>query len=101
VLGKHVNYVVVVQSPRMREQVRSYVYKEVQVALENQKSFARGIRFVIPVQLEPVDQLEELSRFHCIDLSEPRGVEDLVQAIREDWALRQQTSAAATAAKAS
>lgn len=101
VLGKHVNYVVVVQSPRMREQVRSYVYKEVQVALESQKSFARGIRFVIPVKLEPVDQLEELSRFHWIDLTTPRGVEDLVQAIREDWALRQQAGAAATPAKAS
>ena len=101
VLGKHVNYVVVVQSPRMREQVRSYVYKEVQVALESQKSFARGIRFVIPVKLEPVDQLEELSRFHWIDLSAARGVEDLVQAIREDWALRQQAGAAATPAKAS
>jgi hypothetical protein len=97
VLGKHVNYVVVVQSPRMREQVRSYVFKEVQVALESQRSFARGIRFVIPVKLEPVEQLEELNRFHCIELNQPRGVEDLVQAIREDWTLRQQAASTGSA----
>lgn len=95
VIGKQVNYVVVLQSPRMQGEIESYVFKEIKLALERQQRFAKDIRLVIPVKLEPCKPLEELVQLHWVDLAEPRGIEHLANAIREDWTRRQTTSSAA------
>lgn len=94
VIHKQVNYVVVVQSPRMQGQIESYVFKEIKLALEKQQQFAQNFRFVIPVQLEPCEPCEGLGHWHQVELYEPHGVEQLANAIREDWARRAPYSAA-------
>jgi TIR domain/SIR2-like domain len=89
VIGKHVDYVAILQSQQMRMQVRSYVFKEIDLALQTQQQFARNIRFILPARLAEGDSLEQLEHLHWIDLYTDKGIEQLAQAIREDWALRQ------------
>jgi len=84
VLGK-VDYVVVVESSRMQERVESYVYKELQIALDRQSKFKPGYRFIIPVDLGTCAPLDDLARLEHIQISTPAGVKALTDTIRDDW----------------
>ena len=66
-------------------------WREIYYALERQSGFGPGLRFVIPVLLESHPQLPlaELSQLHVIDLTAPAGIDDLAQAILDDWQTRQ------------
>lgn len=88
VIKKQVDYVVVAQSKGLAERVESYCYKEIKTALERQASFAEGIRFVIPLQLDADVLLPELTRLQSVDLTAPQGLQELAQAIQEDWSRR-------------
>jgi hypothetical protein len=92
VVGKHVDYVAVLQSPRMHGQIKSYVFKEIDLALQTQKLYARNVRFILPVKLEECDSLEQLAHLQWVDLVNPEGTEQLARTIREDWNLRQTSS---------
>lgn len=83
VIKKQVNYVVVAQSKGLAERVESYCYKEIKTALERQVSFAQGIRFVIPLQLDTGVMLPELTQLHAV-----QGLQELAQTIQEDWSRR-------------
>ena len=91
VVEKQTHYVVVLQSPRMLDKPESYFWKEISFALERQRGFGPGLRFVIPVLLEahPRLPLRDLSRLHVIDLTTPDGIDALAQTILEDWQKRQ------------
>ena len=90
-MTKQTQYVVVLQSPRMLDKPESYFWREIHYALERQSGFGPGLRFVIPVLLESHPQLPlaELSQLHVIDLTAPAGIDDLAQAILDDWQTRQ------------
>jgi hypothetical protein len=88
VIRKQVDYVVVAQSRGLAERVESYCYKEIKTALERQESFAEGIRFLIPLQLDADVLLPELTRLHSVNLTAPGGIQELAQAIQEDWSRR-------------
>ncbi len=85
VIEKQVDYVLVLHSSHMLEKVESYFHKEINAALERQQGFAEGFRFVIPVQLERGAVLDKLSHLHSLELMAPQGVQELAQAIQEDW----------------
>lgn len=89
VIGKHVDYVVVLQSSHMHAQVRSYVFQEITLALQTQAQFARDVRFVIPTCLDGCKPLAELAQLHLVDLHVEGGFEALTRAILEDWSNRQ------------
>ena len=76
---------VVAQSKGLAERVESYCYKEIKTALERQTSFAQGIRFVIPLQLDAGILLPELTELQSVDLTVAQGIQELVQTIQEDW----------------
>jgi hypothetical protein len=85
VIRKQVDYVVILQSTAMLDKAESYFYKEINEALERQKGFAEGFRFVIPAQLERGVMLAQLDNLHSPDLTTSQGIRELVQAIQEDW----------------
>lgn len=85
VIQKQVDYVVVLQSSRMLGKVESYFHKEINEALERQKGFDEGFRFVIPAQLEHGVLLEKLAHLHTVDLTLPQGLKELADTILEDW----------------
>ena len=95
VIQKQVDYVVVLQSPNMHDKVESYFFKEISEALERQKSFAEGFRFVIPAQLARCDPLDTLAHIHCLEpaLTSPDGVRKLAETIKEDWERRRRHAA--------
>ena len=95
VLGKQVDYVLVLQSPEMAERVESYFHKEVRVALGRQERFARDGRFVIPARLAECQPLPDLEHLHNVDLFEHGGIETVAAAIRSDWAERNRGSSRA------
>ncbi|MFO1430347.1 MAG: toll/interleukin-1 receptor domain-containing protein [Candidatus Competibacteraceae bacterium] len=85
---QQVDYVVVAQSRALAGRVESYCYKEITTALERQASFAQGMRFVIPVQLDAGILLPELERLQSVDITAPQGLQELVKTIQEDWSRR-------------
>ena len=93
VLQKQVDYVLVLQTPRMLARSESYYYKEINLALERQHMFARGRRFVIPCLLEGDDGLEELSQLHKEDVTSQAGINSLKESILRDWKDRSPPSA--------
>ena len=88
VIEKEVNYVVVVQTPEMTRRVEGYFYDEIRQALERQKNFRQGARFVIPVQAGGAPVLPELAALHSIPIDTTEGIENLARAILEDWSAR-------------
>ncbi len=88
VIGKEVDYVLVLQTPEMVSRAESYFHKEIKEAMERNRRFAQGFRFVIPCILKSCDSLPELKDLHCIDLVKSDGIDELVQTIHEDWQKR-------------
>ncbi len=88
VIGEEVDYVLVLQTPDMVSRAESYFYKEINEALERNKKFGQGFKFVIPCILKSCNPLSDLKEFNCIDLMKPDGIDELVQAIDEDWKTR-------------
>ncbi len=89
VIEKLVDYVVVVQTLAMTSQVEGYFYKEIDAALERQRRFATGFRFVLPVTLSTYEGMARLRDLHNISLYESSGFASLIDAIQIDWQRRQ------------
>ncbi len=89
VVKKQVDYVLVLQTPNMLERAETYIHTEIAEALERQKRFDQGERFLIPAILEPCDGLERLSHLHREDLTKGDGVGRLAETIQRDWVGRQ------------
>ena len=88
VIEKLVDYVVVVQTLAMTSQVEGYFYKEIDAALERQKRFATGFRFVLPVTLSTYEGVARLRDLHNISLYESSGFASMIDAIQTDWQRR-------------
>jgi hypothetical protein len=82
-IEKEIDYVVILQSNDLAKKYDGYVNKEINMALDRQDEFKRGIRFVIPITIEECPLREELEHLHTVDLS-GGSVDELVKAIRRD-----------------
>jgi len=84
---KQVDYFAVFLSNALLTQRESYCYKEINAALERQKSFKEGCRFLIPVLLDPVAESaipSMLTSLQSVDLTVPKGIQDLAEVILDD-----------------
>jgi hypothetical protein len=94
--SNEVNYVVVLQSEAMlsRQYRRSYFHTEIEMGLKIGSEFGRGIRFVIPCFLESCDLLPvfQEEKINSIDLTGQDGITPLVNAIKEDWVKRSEST---------
>lgn len=88
VLRSQVDYVLVCQTPNLVGRGESYLHLEIKEALERQRRFPTGQRFVIPGILQPCDGLSELRHLHEQDLASDQGLQNLAAALREDWLAR-------------
>lgn len=61
---------------------RGYRQKEVKIALEEADLLPKGEIFIIPVRLEECEVLDDLKRWHWVDLFEDNGYENLMRALR-------------------
>lgn len=87
VISMEIDYFLVLQSQAMEHKKIGYVNREIHEALERQKDF-RGIKFIIPVQIDACSRLKELKDFHTIDLEDEKGFENLSREIRRDYIKR-------------
>ena len=76
---------VVLQSTDLAKKIKGYVNKEINMALDRQDEFQKGIRFIIPTKIEECDLREELEHLHTIDLSGKQNVDLLIKTIRRDY----------------
>lgn len=83
-IEKEIDYVVVLQSNDLAKKIDGYVNEEIKMALDRQKRFRHGIRFIIPVKIEACNLLEELEHLQAIDLSGKKNIEKLIITIRRD-----------------
>ena len=89
VIGKHVDYFVFVQSAHVMRCASGVFYDELCEALDRQRIFKEGLRFIMPVQLGPCEIEPRIAGLHCIDVSTPDGIGKLVDDIMEDYQKRQ------------
>ena len=83
-----VDYVVVLQSESLKRKEVGYVNREIDLALDRQLEYRPPRRFVIPVVIDdPANRLENLADFQSVDLTQPRGIDDLVRVINRDRGL--------------
>lgn len=61
---------------------KGFRQKEVKIALEEADLLPKGEIFIIPARLEVCDVLDDLKRFHWVDLFETDGYEGLMRALR-------------------
>jgi hypothetical protein len=88
VIGEQVNYFVVLETPAMQGRPESYFYREINAALKRQEGFRLGMKFIFPAQLFACQPLIELLDFQRTDLTQPDGLQQLVDAILDDWRRR-------------
>lgn len=84
-----VDYFVVIQSKALSDRIKGYVNAEINIALEWQKRFREGIRFIIPVMIDDSPARTVLKEFHMIDLREKDGYKELISSIKRDYQRRQ------------
>ena len=61
---------------------KGFRQKEVRIALEEADLLPKGEIFIIPARLEECDVLEDLQRWHWVDLFEADGYENLMRALQ-------------------
>lgn len=93
VIGKQVNYVVVVQTPAMAGRAEGYFYKEIREALERQRRMKEDVRFIIPIIVGHADPVEMLNGLHNISVNVGENVSGLADVIWEDWLRRKSAGA--------
>jgi len=87
VIGRLVDYVVVVQTQAMASRIEGVFHREVAAALVRQSDMA-DFRFVIPVRVGDCPLLSSLHHAHAIDINAAGGIESLTVSIEEDWQRR-------------
>jgi hypothetical protein len=85
---KEVDYFVVLLSKSLNNRRESYVYWEIDQALERKKCLRSGERFIIPVKIEECDSIEELEKFQNIDLTGKIDIKDLKNTVKRDFEKR-------------
>ena len=100
VIGKKVDYVIIVQTQAMIQAIVGAFHQEIKVARARQAQMGSfegaQLSFIIPVAIGQSNSLASLQEFRTIDVSEPQGVDLLAQTILADWAKRTKVSAAAS-----
>lgn len=87
-IHKEIDYFLVLQSNALGKRAEGYVYKEIHEALERQKKFSYGMRFIIPLRFEDCCPLGELEHLQTMDLDTEDKTGDLVRLIKRDYAKR-------------
>jgi hypothetical protein len=88
-ITQQVDYVVVLQSASLRSKDVGYVNREIELARDRQQEYRPPRRFIIPVVIDdPANRLTELERWQSVDLTDPKGIDDLVRVIKRDLSLR-------------
>lgn len=85
---REVDYVVLLQSKNLSAKTEGYVNSEIHAALERQKRFQKGFRFIIPVIIDGSSFLEELEGIQSIDITGKENIEDLISIIESDFERR-------------
>ncbi len=85
---KNIDYFLVLQSRALEDKLEGYVNKEIRIAMDRQRYFRPGIRFIIPLKIEACKLLEDLDYLQTIDLSEEDNFSEITKAIKRDWQRR-------------
>jgi len=81
---KKIDYFVVLQSKALLDKFEGYVNKEINLALDRQRYFRPGTRFIIPVKIDNSLLLEDLDYLQAIDLSDKDNIKELITTIKRD-----------------
>jgi hypothetical protein len=85
VIGKVVDYVLVLETPNLLSKPEGYVFTEITAAIDRQKAKRPGFSFLIPVIFKPCTGLEYLDDLHRVDVTKQQGIDRLCDDILADW----------------
>lgn len=83
------DYFVVVHSKKLAARHKGYVFREIGFALDRKPEFRRGIRFIIPVQIDDNALIDELKEFQAVDLIDKKNIDNLIKTIKRDLKIRE------------
>jgi hypothetical protein len=87
-INHEVDFFLVLQSNSLLHKEEAYVNKEIKLALERQKRFRSGMRFIVPVLLDAEAKLSELRDLQSQDITSDDGIQDLISVIKREHQLR-------------
>ncbi|MCI0471745.1 MAG: TIR domain-containing protein, partial [Candidatus Aminicenantes bacterium] len=88
VINKEIDYFLVLQSNNLQKRIEGYVFKEIHEALERQKGFRLGSRFIIPLQIDDSRLLKELKKLHTMPGRTQDDIDKLIRLIDRDYKKR-------------
>ena len=89
VISEEVDYVVVLQTERLKAKDVGFVNREIHMALDRQTEYRKPRRFLIPTIVDSQEsRIDDLKHLQSTDLSEPDGLKDLVRTIKRDVDLK-------------
>lgn len=83
------DYCIVLQSRNLRNRSFSYVYQEIDVALEKQVRAGPGVMYLLPVLLDDAEPAEPLRHLQSKPLRDEADLRELVRVIFDDFDRRQ------------
>lgn len=86
---KVADYFVVVHSKKLAARPEGYVFREIDFALERKPDFRKGIRFIIPIQIDDTPLIEDLEKFQSVDLTDKKNINNLIYTIKRDFKIRE------------
>ncbi len=89
VIAKQADYVVVIQSAEMLRRTKGVFFDEIRQALECQRTYQEGLRFVLPATIGDVENMSLLADLHSHRIDTEDGFNAFTAAIMEDWKERE------------
>lgn len=84
VITKEIDYFVVLQSKALQKREVGYVNKEIDLALQKQTEVRAPRIFIVPALIEECKKLDALLKWQSRDLSNPDGINRLVNELERD-----------------
>jgi len=82
------DYFLVVQSEALHRKKVSYVNKEINIALDRQKEFRRGAKFITPIQIDGSLPLDELKEYQSLLVHTDEDLSKMISILKRDFQLR-------------
>lgn len=82
---KEIDYFIILHSKALEKKTIGYVNREINLALDRLGEFRPGIRFIIPVKIDESQLIEDFKKYQCIDLTELKNIDKLINTIKIDF----------------
>ncbi len=78
------NYFLLINSRELANREEGYVFREINAALDREKSIRKKFKFILPVTIDDSEPLDETHLLHHFHLKDPNDISEIIRAINKD-----------------